>query len=175
MKKRVYMDAWLDHFAVQQKLTEHCKSTIIKILQKKRQFLPSLGSADPWSEKGVGLLCLFLYLVPLLPLFPELPLVPPGLERGREEERGRERLSGLVLFSSLALRVDASSQAFLPSWLVPSLQPASPSSWRAPAICSPGSCVSSDCSCLTSSPPSVWWYTSSAGSCSWETFPHSLP
>ena len=29
------MDVWLGHFAVQQKLTEHCKSTIIKKILKK--------------------------------------------------------------------------------------------------------------------------------------------
>ena len=27
MVKRMYMDVWLAHFAVQQKLTDHCKST----------------------------------------------------------------------------------------------------------------------------------------------------
>ena len=35
-KKRMYMDVWLGHFAVEQKLTEHCESTIIKKNKKKR-------------------------------------------------------------------------------------------------------------------------------------------
>ena len=30
VKKRIYMDVWLGHFAVQQKWTDHCKSTTIK-------------------------------------------------------------------------------------------------------------------------------------------------
>ena len=30
VKKRMYVNIWLGHFAVQQKLTEHCESTIIK-------------------------------------------------------------------------------------------------------------------------------------------------
>ena len=29
----MYMDVWLGHFAVLQKLTEHCKLTIIKMLK----------------------------------------------------------------------------------------------------------------------------------------------
>ena len=29
------MHDWVGHFAVQQKLTEHCKSTMIKIKKKK--------------------------------------------------------------------------------------------------------------------------------------------
>ena len=37
VKKRMYMDIWLDHSAVQQKLTEHCKSTIIKFFLKKKE------------------------------------------------------------------------------------------------------------------------------------------
>ena len=30
VKKRMYVDVRLGHFAVQQKLTEHCKSAVIK-------------------------------------------------------------------------------------------------------------------------------------------------
>ena len=37
MKKRMYMDAWLGHFAVQQKLTEDCKSTITNLFLKKEK------------------------------------------------------------------------------------------------------------------------------------------
>ena len=29
MRKRMYVCVWLGHFAVQQKLTQHCKSTIL--------------------------------------------------------------------------------------------------------------------------------------------------
>ena len=32
-KECIYIWVWLDHFAVKQKLTEHCKSTIFKILK----------------------------------------------------------------------------------------------------------------------------------------------
>ena len=35
-KKRMYICVWLGHFAVQPKLKEHCKSTIIKIFFKKQ-------------------------------------------------------------------------------------------------------------------------------------------
>ena len=34
VKKRMYMDVWLGHFALQQKLTEHCTSTKIKRLKE---------------------------------------------------------------------------------------------------------------------------------------------
>jgi len=43
VRKRIYIYVWLGHFAVQYKLIEHCKSTImekIKIIKKiKRNFL----------------------------------------------------------------------------------------------------------------------------------------
>ena len=35
VKKRMYMDVWLGYIAVQHKLTEHCKSTIIKHCKKR--------------------------------------------------------------------------------------------------------------------------------------------
>ena len=34
MWKKVYINVWLGHFAIQRKLTEHCKSTIIIFLNK---------------------------------------------------------------------------------------------------------------------------------------------
>ena len=34
MRKRVCIDVWLGHFAIQKKLTEQCKSTIIKIFKE---------------------------------------------------------------------------------------------------------------------------------------------
>ena len=35
VKKRMCMDLWLGQFAMQQKLTKHCKSIIIKKIKKK--------------------------------------------------------------------------------------------------------------------------------------------
>ena len=61
VKKRMYMDVWLGQFAVQQKLTEQCKSTIIKNKDKclkvfkiiRKQEFPMLSRNEsdehPWG------------------------------------------------------------------------------------------------------------------------------
>jgi len=37
VRKRMYICVYLGHFTAQQKLTEHCKSTIMKNLKKKKK------------------------------------------------------------------------------------------------------------------------------------------
>ena len=37
MRKRVYMCLWLGHDAVQQKLAQRCKSTILKLKKKRKK------------------------------------------------------------------------------------------------------------------------------------------
>ena len=47
IRKRMYIGAWLDHFSVQQKLAQHCKSTIIfleKLKRRKKKKGPLTGS-----------------------------------------------------------------------------------------------------------------------------------
>ena len=50
-EKRMYIYVWLGHFAVQQKLTEHCKSAVVKNFFKRKTrclsiFIPSLWSRN---------------------------------------------------------------------------------------------------------------------------------
>ena len=37
MRKRMYVCVWLGHFAVQQKLVQHCKSTILQLKERKKE------------------------------------------------------------------------------------------------------------------------------------------
>ena len=58
----VYGYVWLGHFAVQQKLTEHCKATLIK---KKKVKKRGGGSVLPWNwycEKAVTILWLSILI-----------------------------------------------------------------------------------------------------------------
>ena len=51
MRKRIYIYVQLGHFAVQQKMKEHCKSTIIK-LKKKKRLLGSTSAVSDWVSPG---------------------------------------------------------------------------------------------------------------------------
>ena len=55
LRKRLWIYVWLGHLAVQQKLTEHCKSTRnwFKKLKKKRMLRFSQGWAVPTDESTV--------------------------------------------------------------------------------------------------------------------------
>ena len=55
VRKRMSMYVWLGHFAVQQKLTEHCKSIIIKIIYiKKKEIKLILGCGGGYCYAFCG-------------------------------------------------------------------------------------------------------------------------
>ena len=39
MRMRMYINVWLDHIAVQEKLTQHCKSTILYVDMYKKDYI----------------------------------------------------------------------------------------------------------------------------------------
>ena len=56
MKKNIYIYIYLNHFAVLQKLTQHCKSMILLFKKKKNLAVPLQGCAQSQSPEEFQIL-----------------------------------------------------------------------------------------------------------------------
>ena len=86
--KRMHTYVWLNHFTVQQKLTQHCKSTILQFLRvffffnKKKERHPKALSVHFCHQTSICLSCpqeLLIYFLPAEPWGERCDILPSAL------------------------------------------------------------------------------------------------